>query len=305
MTNEPPSGERPTLSTRQQPTIGDVRAFWEQHPLWSGESQHPVGSKAFFEEHRAVYLRECFGGRFDDRFLPPPRPGGQRSAILDLGCGIGFWTAEFAMRGLNGLVAADLTERALELTASRLRFVGGTAELCSESGEEMSFADQSFDHVNCQGVIHHTPNPARVVAEIARVLRPGGTASISVYYRSPLLRSWRQLGWISRLLSRMGGGLQGRGRESMLLERDPDELVRLYDGSANPIGVCFSREEFRALLEPALQVDEMFLHYFPARALPFQPPLAVARVLDRYLGLMLYASVHRQEGMTASESTSS
>ncbi|MEP7048547.1 MAG: class I SAM-dependent methyltransferase [Ilumatobacteraceae bacterium] len=293
MTDTSRPSERATSRNRRPADIDDVRAFWEQHPLWSGESLHPVGSKAFFEEHRGVYLKDCFGGRFDDRFLPPPRAGGQRHAILDLGCGIGFWTAEFAMRGLSGLVAADLTEGALELTAARLQLVGGTAELRCENAEELHFADESFDHVNCQGVIHHTPNPERAVAEIARILRPGGTASISVYYRSPLLRVWGQLGWVGRLVSRMGGGMRGRGRESMLLESDPDELVRLYDGSDNPIGVCFSRRALRTLLEPALQVDEMFLHYFPARALPFPLPRSVAQVLDRRLGLMLYASVHR------------
>lgn len=281
------SGARPPAS------IDDVRTFWEQHPLWSGESAHPVGSDAFFEEHRAVYLRECFGGRFDDRFLPPPVRGGQHRTLLDLGCGNGFWTAEFALRGLHGLVAADLTQRALDLTAARLRLVGGTAELRRENAEALSFESSSIDHVNCQGVIHHTPNPARAVAEIARVLRPGGTASISVYYRSPLLRIWGRVGWAGRLITRAGGGMRGRGRESMLLQRDVEELVRLYDGFDNPIGVCFSRDEFRRLLEPGLDVDEMYLHYFPTRAVPFPVPRVVAGALDRRLGLMLYASVHR------------
>lgn len=280
---------------RRPADIDDVRSFWEQHPLWSGESSHPVGSKAFFDEHRSVYLRECFGGQFDERFMPPPRSGGQQLTILDLGCGIGFWTAEFSLRGMHGLVAADLTDRALELTGERLRLVGGQAELRRENAEALSFADESFDHVNCQGVIHHTPHPERAVAEIARVLRAGGTASISVYYRSPLLRIWQRVGWIGQVLTRLGGGMRGRGRETMLLERDPDELVRMYDGRDNPIGVCFSRDEFRDLLEPSLVVKEMYLHYFPARAVPFPLPRSVARVLDRHLGLMLYASVNRPE----------
>jgi 2-polyprenyl-3-methyl-5-hydroxy-6-metoxy-1,4-benzoquinol methylase len=93
--------------------IHSVRNFWERHPLWSGESSHPVESDEFFAEHRRVYLEECFGGRFDERFLPPPRPHGQATRVLDLGCGNGFWTAEFAMRGQQHLVAADLTEQAL------------------------------------------------------------------------------------------------------------------------------------------------------------------------------------------------
>ena len=40
--------------------------------------------------------------------------------ILDLGCGIGFWTIEFAMRGFSNLTAADLTQQALAITAQRL-----------------------------------------------------------------------------------------------------------------------------------------------------------------------------------------
>src|SRR4051794_19036629 len=122
--------------------IDKVRTFWEHHPLWSGESTHPVGTDEFFAEHRRVYLDECFGGRFDDRFLPPPRQSGQALRVLDLGCGIGFWTTEFAMRGLQHLVAADLTEQALALTRRRLETTGGVAELHLENAESLTFADE-------------------------------------------------------------------------------------------------------------------------------------------------------------------
>ena len=189
--------------------IDSVRAFWERHPLWSGESTYPVGSDEFFAEHRRVYLDECFGGRFDERFLPPPRQNGQAIRVLDLGCGNGFWTAEFAMRGLQNLVAADLTEQALALTRRRLTTTGGAAELRLENAESLTFADATFDHVNCQGVVHHTPDTARAIAEIARVLRSEGTASISVYYRSPILRVWPYVGWVGTWLARRGAGLKG------------------------------------------------------------------------------------------------
>jgi len=274
--------------------IDKVRAFWEHHPLWSGESMHLIGSDEFFAEHRRIYLDECFGGRFDGRFLPSPRQGGQALRVLDLGCGIGFWTAEFAMRGLQHLVAADLTEQALALTRRRLEATGGVAELRLENAESLTFADESFDHVNCQGVIHHTPDTARAVSEIARVLRSEGTASISVYYRSPILRVWPYVGWVGAWLTRRGGGLKGRGREKIFLERDPDEIVRLYDGSQNPIGKCFSKRQFRALLEPWFVIEETYLHYFPTRSLPFPIPRFVRAWLDRHLGFMLYATLRRR-----------
>jgi SAM-dependent methyltransferase len=273
--------------------IEQVRRFWESHPLWTGESRHEAGNDAFFAEHREVYLRECFGGEFDLRFLPPPRKGGQAISILDLGCGIGFWTVEFAMRGLTRIVAADLTRSALDLTQRRLVAFDVRAELRQENAEQLSFTDAGFDHVNCQGVIHHTPYTERAVAEIARVLRPGGTACISVYYRNPILRLWPALRWLGLLLARLGGGLKGRGREAIFREREPDAIVRLYDGADNPIGKSYTRAMFAALLEPHFTIDEVYLHYFPARALPFPLPRRVHRWLDRRLGFMIYANVHK------------
>lgn len=135
-------------------SLDEVRSFWERNPLWIGESSSAPGSTPFYEEHRKIYISDCFAGSFDLRFLPAPRPMGQGMQILDLGCGIGFWVSEFAMRGFNHLHAADLTEQALALTARRLQAFGLTAELSQQNAEKLTFSNSIFDHVNCQGVIH-------------------------------------------------------------------------------------------------------------------------------------------------------
>ncbi|MBU6333129.1 MAG: methyltransferase domain-containing protein [Chloroflexi bacterium] len=271
----------------------DVRRFWEQHPLFAGESRHPAGSLEFYAEHRRVYLDDCFAGALDIRVLPPPRPGAQTRRILDLGCGVGFWVTEFGMYGLGQLHAADLTEHALGLTRRRLELHHLTATLQREDAERLSYADAIFDHVNCQGVIHHTPDTTAAVAEIARVLRPGGTAVISVYHRNALLRLWPVLWRLAWPLAWLGFGLRGRGREQILQTRDVDELVRRYDGSDNPIGKSYTTAQFRALLEPHLVIDELYVHFFPARAMPFPLPRWLHRMLDRHLGFMVYANCHR------------
>jgi SAM-dependent methyltransferase len=273
--------------------LAEVRRFWQEHPLWTGESRFPEGTEAFFREHREVCIRDCFGGAFDPRFLPPPRPGGEDPGILDLGCGIGFWTVEFALRGFRNLVAADLTPRALELTRRRLEVYGFQAELREENAEALSFPDGRFDHVNCQGVVHHTPDPARAVAEIARVLKPGGTASLSVYYRNAALRLWPGLRWLGGIARRLGGGLRGRGREGIFGVRDAEELVRRYDGAGNPVGRSFSRAQFEALLRPHFRIDEIYYHFFPARALPLPVPRRLHRWLDRRLPFLIYANVSK------------
>jgi 2-polyprenyl-3-methyl-5-hydroxy-6-metoxy-1,4-benzoquinol methylase len=271
--------------------LRSVIEFWEQNPLWTGESAHEAGSVAFFENHRAVYLSDCLGGVFDLRLMPPPRRGGQEMRVLDLGCGIGFWVSEFAMRGVGYLHAADLTQRALELTQQRLDVLGLKADLSRQNAESMTFADGEFDHVNCQGVVHHTPDTAAAIAEIARVLKPGGTASISVYYRNSILRLWPYMRWAGCLLAWLGGGLKGRGREGIFLEKDVDNIVRLYDGTENPLGKSYTKREFESLLVSHFEVDETYLHFFPARALPFRIPTMVHGWLDQHLGFMIYASV--------------
>lgn len=197
------------------------------------------------------------------------------------------------MRGLQNLTAADLTEQALTITAKRLEIYGIKAELTQQNAEEMLLGTGEFDHVNCQGVIHHTPNTEATIREIARVLKPDGTASISVYYRNPLLRLWPLMRWIGRPLFKLGGGLKGRGREKIFLESNVDEIVRLYDGSDNPIGKSYTRNQFVSMLSPYFEVQETYLHFFPARALPFKIPHALHRCLDRHLGFMIYATVRK------------
>ena len=142
-------------------------------------------------------------------------------------------------------------------------------------------------------MIHHTPDTARTISEMARVLKSGGTASISVYYRNSILKAWPYLRWLGWPLAKLGGGLKGRGREGIFLEKDIDQIVRLYDGSENPIGKSYTKEQFVEMLQPHFTVEETYLHFFPARALPFQVPRALHRWLDRNLGFMIYATVRK------------
>jgi SAM-dependent methyltransferase len=277
---------------RHSPTVDDVRAFWEDAPLFVGESQFPAGSADFFQEHARVIIEDGFAGAMDERIFPENRD----AAVLDLGCGPGFWVTQFASRGYKNLHGADLTERALEIAATRCRLLGISCSFQRENAETLSFADNSFDHVNCQGVIHHTPNTAACVREIARVLKPGGTACLSVYFKNLFLRQWWWLRHPARLASFFGAKLKGRGREGIFATPDVNNLVRLYDGNQNPVGKAFSRSEFRALLVPVFHIDDFFLHFFPRRSLPIPIGPTMHRWLDRHFGFMIYARV-RKEGL--------
>lgn len=271
-------------------TIDDVKSFWEAKPLWTGESRYPLGTPEFFTEHRQVVLDDGFVGELDPRVLPDLQ---HRKRVLDLGCGPGFWTVELARAGCDHIIAADLTDAALALAETRCQLFGVRATFCRENAESLSFGDGAFTHVNCQGVIHHSPDTDACVREIARVLEKGGTASLSVYYRNTVLRLWPILRWPGQLAGARVH-LPGRGRERMLSIKDVDEIVRQYDGADNPVGKAYSRKAFVELLAPHFDVHETFLHFFPSRAFPFRLPRPVRRWLDRSLGFLIYARLTKR-----------
>lgn len=275
------------------PSVDDVRSFWQHNPLWSGESRHAPGSAEFFAEHRRVYIDDCFAGRMDERIFPQGR---HRQRVLDLGCGPGFWTVELGRRGVTDLWACDLTDKAIELAQRRCELYGCQASFKVGNAEALPFDDGDFSHVNCLGVIHHTPDTPATVREIARVLRAGGTATVSVYYRNALLRGWPLLRFTGRWLRKLGVGLKGRGREAMVDNADVDEIVRLYDGADNPIGKSYTRAQFTALMESHFHVREIYFHFFPARALGVRLPRPVHRLLDGLLPFMIYASLEKKDG---------
>jgi ubiquinone/menaquinone biosynthesis C-methylase UbiE len=94
----------------------------------------------------------------------------QPSSVLEVGCG----TGEFAARVVSAhpeaeVVAIDQSERLVDLTARR----GVTARLADV--QDLPFADDSFDVVAALWMLYHVPDLHRGLAEIRRVLRPGGS----------------------------------------------------------------------------------------------------------------------------------
>jgi SAM-dependent methyltransferase len=102
------------------------------------------------------------------RFLPA-EGGGAR--LLDVGCGTGHQLAELRARGFAA-AGVDGSERML--AEARARNPG--AELRRADVEALPFPDAAFDVALCVEVLRYLPDPARCLAELARVLRPGGIA---------------------------------------------------------------------------------------------------------------------------------
>lgn len=112
-----------------------------------------------------------------------PLLGDLSSPCLEVGCGEG-----------NNL--ARLTPHCrvfgVDLFARKLVFAAGefpAARFAAADAGRLPFADGSFPSVFVRDLLHHVPEPARAVAEIVRVLKPGGTlALLEPNGRNPLIR---------------------------------------------------------------------------------------------------------------------
>ncbi|MGH6957083.1 MAG: class I SAM-dependent methyltransferase, partial [Caulobacteraceae bacterium] len=97
--------------------------------------------------------------------------------VLEIGCGAGPATALFAEGGAR-VTAIDITEAGVELTRRHTEGLNVTVKRMD--AERLEFPDASFDHAFAWGVLHHSDHSETAFAQIARVLRPGGTALVMV-----------------------------------------------------------------------------------------------------------------------------
>jgi 2-polyprenyl-3-methyl-5-hydroxy-6-metoxy-1,4-benzoquinol methylase len=268
-------------------SIDAVRNYWNKRPCNIRHSTKPIGSKQYYDE---VEARKYFVEPHIPAFADFAAMQGKK--VLEIGCGIGVATINFARAGAE-ITAVDLSKESIAVAkknaeacglSDRIRFYQGNSEELSKV-----IPDEKYDLIYSFGVIHHSPHPDKILAEIHAHLKPGGQLKLMVYHR----RSWKVLAII------LGYGKCQFWKIQKLIAKHSEAEMGC------PVTYSYTKKEARQLLAAhgfsvtGIQVD----HIFPYRVKDYVNyryrknwyfrwmPAKLFRFLERKLGwhLCIYA----------------
>lgn len=108
-------------------------------------------------------------------------------AVLDLGCAGGFMAEALHDKGAR-VTGIDPAKDAIAAAKAHAAETGRDIRYDVGAGEDLPYPDAEFDHVVCVDVLEHVADLQKVLSEITRVLKPGGTFLFDTINRNPIAR---------------------------------------------------------------------------------------------------------------------
>jgi ubiquinone/menaquinone biosynthesis C-methylase UbiE len=277
-----------------QHALSEVREFWNASPCQSDLS-HAAERRRYFDE----ISNKRYNGREWHIPVTANFPAYKGKDMLEIGCSIATDGLEFAKAGAN-YTGVDLTPHSIELAEERFNIFGVPGNFVVANAEELPFPDNSFDHIYSFGVIHHSPHPEKIAAEMHRILRKGGTFTVMLYNRPSInyyveimfLRKIFRLSLLPKPMPRVVSALTGFDREKLEGHRDvlikrgrmtTEEWISINtDGPFCPLARVYNRKEARALFKDFGNVEQEVWE-FNSEHWSFAGKL-IPRALERQIG---------------------
>jgi len=229
--------------------VESVKQYWDARPCNLRHSTAAVGSRQYFDE---VEARKHLVEPHIPGFAEFEKWKGKK--VLEIGCGMGTATICFARAGAQ-VTAVDLSSKSIELAKERVKIFGLADRVTFYNADAENLSSVvppgHYDLVYSFGVIHHTPHPERVMAEVRRhFVKPGTTLKLMVYNRY----SWKVL---AILLT------YGRGQ----FWKADQWIARHSEAQTGcPITYSYGKKSLSNLIGEGFEVEDMFVdHIFPYR----------------------------------------
>ncbi len=176
----------------------DVQDWWADNPMTysstHGQNEYDgkkieAGTKEFYERldrefyswNTPLHNEYKFG-----KIFPYEEFKGKK--VLEIGCGQATMASNWSKNGTD-ITAVDLNPTSVELAKKRFELYNLKGQVLQADGNSLEFEDETFDYVYSWGVLHHSPNLEKSIAELFRVLKPGGKFGVMLYHRESI-REW-------------------------------------------------------------------------------------------------------------------
>jgi 2-polyprenyl-6-hydroxyphenyl methylase / 3-demethylubiquinone-9 3-methyltransferase len=181
----------------------------------------------------------------------------QDKATLDVGCGGGFLAEEFARLGCH-VTGIDPSGPSLDTARAHAAASGLSIDYRTGVGEALPFPDHSFEIVYCCDVLEHVTDLERVIAEIARMLTPGGVffydtinrTFLSKLFAIKLAQEWRATRFAPQHLHDWDQFIKPTELQALLSSHGlaPQEVVGLSLNVRPIAGLCALRQYKRGVI---------------------------------------------------------
>jgi 2-polyprenyl-6-hydroxyphenyl methylase/3-demethylubiquinone-9 3-methyltransferase len=166
---------------RTAPATVDNELYGTLGEAWYNADDSPIALLRAEARHRNPWVAETLASGLAAEVARPGESGRAKRSVLDLGCGAGYLTNFLAERG-HRVTGLDTSAEALAV--ARRHDSTHSVDYLVGDACALPFPDGRFDAVCAMDLIEHVTEPERLVAEAARVLRPGGLFFFHTFNRT-------------------------------------------------------------------------------------------------------------------------
>lgn len=164
----------------------EIIAYWNKQPCNIKHSSCEIGTIEYFNQ---IENRKYFVESHIPAFADFNKWKGKK--VLEIGCGIGTDALNFVKNGAL-YTGIELSDKSLEITKKRFEvfnFEGRFFNIDAQNFEELSKVGNDFDLIYSFGVIHHSPDPQKIIDNCLSLLKPDGVFKVMVYAEN----SWKKI----------------------------------------------------------------------------------------------------------------